>query len=130
MKVIRAKQGFTLIELLLVVVIIGLMLAVIVPRAWRANIDTKYGLVRQAASELAAFGQEWAEQMVYAQPESDSTTTCLYYLSLAGFDDGAWIPDEEANWVGINSIDGRTPEASVQGIVTPEKTPRPFQSVS
>ena len=53
------QKGFTLIEILLVVVIIGLMLAVIVPRAWRANIDSKYGLVRQNCSELASFGSQW-----------------------------------------------------------------------
>jgi prepilin-type N-terminal cleavage/methylation domain-containing protein len=85
MKKLNSEKGFTLIELLLVVVIIGLMLAVIVPRAWRANIDAKYGLVRQNCSELASFGQEWAENQLLAQNETYSYATIDDYLqTLAG----------------------------------------------
>ncbi len=80
----NSEKGFTLIELLLVVVIIGLMLSVIVPRAWRANIDAKYGLVRQNCSELASFGQEWAEDQILAQNESASIATVdAYFASLS-----------------------------------------------
>ncbi|MDY0222313.1 MAG: prepilin-type N-terminal cleavage/methylation domain-containing protein [Desulfobacterium sp.] len=95
------EKGFTLIELLLVVVIIGLMLSVIVPRAWRANIDAKYGLVRQNASELASFGQEWAENQLLAQNESVSTATIddyLFTLSKRATAAGIWV-NTAATWV-------------------------------
>ena len=49
----RNEKGFTLIELLLVVMIIGFMLAIILPRGLRATTDAKYNLVRQNAAELA-----------------------------------------------------------------------------
>ena len=105
MKRKNSEKGFTLIELLLVVVIIGLMLAVIVPRAWRANIDAKYGLVRQNCSELASFGQLWAENQLLAQNEQFSTATMDNYLqsltvSTAG---GAVAYDTETTWVADNT---------------------------
>lgn len=147
MKFIRKEKGFTLIELLLVVVIIGLMLAVIVPRAWRANIDTKHGLVRQAASELASFGNEWAEQQMAAQTEASSSTILNYFYTLSGTTapaaaSRAWIPDVAGNWVGAGYawkvVAPRTPvgrsiapETTVAGIITPEKHPRnPFSGAS
>ena len=78
----KDNRGFTLIEILLVVVIIGLMLAVIVPRAWRANIDAKYGLVRQNCSELATFDRD--------DTMSNEADTCRKYvvpnLTQAGWD--------------------------------------------
>lgn len=147
MKVLKKNKGFTLIELLLVVVIIGLMLAVIVPRAWRANIDTKYGLVRQAASELASFGHEWAEGQLAAQPETVNCAALNYFYTLAGPPAAAtsgqqWLPDPAGNWVGAGyalkvtapeTPTGRTlaPEITVGGIVPPEKHPRnPFNGAS
>lgn len=146
---IKNNKGFTLIELLLVVVIIGLMLAVIVPRAWRANIDAKYGLVRQNCSELASFAQEWAQGQQAAQDESDSTaTTDTYFGTLTGetsFTHGGrmWIADltEDNNWTNsggqapIAPVGRRmpgtsgdvTPEATVEEIIPPEKVLRnPF----
>ena len=140
------EKGFTLIELLLVVVIIGLMLSVIVPRAWRANIDAKYGLVRQNCSELSSFGQEWAENQLLAQNESTSTATVDSYLATLagpgpdwaeGFD---WVANSGTNWRGDTVIiNGRNmgadenvaPETSVEGIIPPEKVIRnPFNEVN
>lgn len=132
------RRGFTLIELLLVVVIIGLSLAVIVPRAWRANVDTKYGLVRQNCSELAAFGQSWAESQIRSQSENSSARLRDYYISLLG-----WVAAGSrgfgggpANWTAspAQAVTGRVPnipETNVAGILPPEKTLRnPFNGAS
>lgn len=154
MRAFNKTKGFTLIELLLVIVIIGLMLAVIVPRAWRANIDTKYGLVRMNCSELASFGMEWAEKSLLAQDEvpplgTFSPTLDDYIATLIGQPAGGtagakWVADTSANINWNNSSTtyltptGRTvggtskaPEDCVEQIVPPDKIPRnPFNGVS
>ncbi len=84
MKFHKRNRGFTLIEILLVVVIIGIMLAVIVPRAWRANVDSKYNLVRQVGSELASFAMEWAEKQIEAQTDQSTSTLNSYLVALTG----------------------------------------------
>ena len=142
------KKGFTLIELLLVVMVIGFMLAVIVPRGLRANTDAKYNLVRQNASELAAYANDWIEQQILAQNE-DSTATRADYLdtlvSLAAVTplDAVWVAESTiSNWntnAAQITVLGRNmdlatdvvPENSVQEIIEPAKIPRnPFNGAS
>ena len=145
MKKMREQRGFTLIEILLVVIIIGILLAVIVPRAWRANVDSKYGLVRQAASEMGSFATEWAENEIIAQLESSTATLDSYFQTIAGqaVQVGEWTGHAGAgNWntnAGPNNVTGRStpagndqpPSVPVQGIVPPEKVPRnPFNGAS
>ncbi len=145
MHIKRNRQGFTLIEILLVVVIIGIMLAVIVPRAWRANVDSKYGLVRQAGSELASFATQWAEEQIVAQSESAGSTMNNYMQSLCGSTTAAagavgWVGYNGAsNWHGSSYVaitnrggtSAANPETSVEGVVPPEKHPRnPFNGAS
>ncbi len=139
----KGEKGFTLIEILLVVVIIGVMLAVIVPRAWRANTDTKYGLVRQNCTELAAFAHQWKEAMVQAQEETSTASTYDYFNSLS-YDgtNGQWVAkDYASNW-NKNGLSGNAnrnvanrvpaaPETDIESMVPPEKMPRnPFNGVS
>lgn len=159
MKRFRNQKGFTLIEILLVVVIIGLILSVIVPRAWRANIDAKYGLIRQNGSELASFAQEWAEQQMVAHFETSTATINSYMVSLTGVAGVAapaavpvpatlWIADQTTaagnNWsltgAALTGVSGRvmpnvadpaTPEQTVEAIIPPERIPRnPFNGAS
>ena len=158
MKKLKENKGFTLIELLLVVVIIGLMLAVIVPRAWRANIDAKYGIVRHNCSELASWASDWAETMILAQdeistvaqPDLDDYFGTLAAGSGAGTSPSYWVANTTANnnWnnnggpgavvtgglanrrIG-NSAPSPIVEAAVEDHVPPDKTARnPFNGVS
>ncbi len=130
MKINKNNQGFTLIELLLVVGIVGIILAVVVPMGLRANIDAKYGVVRQNCSELASFASQWVEKSIQAQDEQRSTATVKdYYASLAGAEaapegaevlDGEWIatPGGENNW-NLNTADGvsSNPAENTRGII-------------
>lgn len=160
MKVYRNNQGFTLIELLLVIGIVAIILAVIVPMGIRANIDAKYGTVRQNCSELASFASKWAEKSALAQDERLSTATIKnYFATLAGQPAGGELPTTGAlpgQWIAIqtannwNLIDGSKenrqpiqvpgrimdgtaapPEDTVEDIVPPDKTIRnPFTEVN
>ncbi len=150
-KITGTEQGFTLIELLLVMVIMGIMLAVIVPRAWRANVDSKYTLVRQNCTELVAFASNWAEESLLAQDNTCGCTMFNYYATLTGYTDnsaanpgwhyGSWIARQDGNWTGPSApitpngrtIDGTAaaPESTVEAKIDPSKIPRnPFNGAS
>lgn len=141
----RNERGFTLIELLLVVMVIGFMLAIIVPRGMRANTDAKYNLVRQNASELASHANEWIEQQIIAQDENSTATRAAYLTTLVETAalGAQWVATDDANnWnkqTGLVNIVGRrmdgagpvAPENSVEEIIEPAKIPRnPFNGGS
>ncbi len=159
MNFLKNNRGFTLIELLLVIGIVAIILAVIVPMGIRANIDAKYGVVRQNCSELASFASKWAEKSAMAQDEQVSTATIKnYFLTLAngqvdeGGDvttvDGQWVAtQDDNNWnlkggtkdqrvtitVPGRFMDGAeaTPEDTVEDLVPPDRVIRnPFTEVS
>jgi type II secretory pathway pseudopilin PulG len=139
--------GFTIIELLLVITIIGAILAVIVPRAWRAGVEAKYGLVQQNCTELASWANEWAQRQLESQPDTATSVLNDYYKSLGRNSQGLgtvfWVGlDNWSNWNtnnpnGFIYIDNRGnllingfPTAKVQQLLPPEKLPRnPFNGV-
>lgn len=134
----RDERGFTLIEMLLVMVIMGIMLAVIVPRAWRANVDSKYTLCRQNCTELAKYTQEWCESMLLAQSETSTSALPNYYLSLKrnqAIGTPYAVPVAwglNSNWNDNNvqfGVAGRVglPETNVQSVMPQDKRMRnPF----
>ncbi len=122
-KKLSNSKGFTLIELLLVVGIIGVLLAVIIPKAIRANINSKYGIVEKNAAELKSFAVQWAEKSIRAQDEQNSVSTLAdYYASLANNTDGALALSDDGtqNWIAnTNANNWNT------GIPTAEADPIP-----
>jgi prepilin-type N-terminal cleavage/methylation domain-containing protein len=136
------ENGFSLMEILLVVVIIGAVIAVILPRAFRAKIETKYEILRQTGTELASWANEWAVRELEAQPSVASSELDDYIQTLAetngNFD---WVADlsNNSNWqaplenvanrggVGIGSL----PNISVLDIMPKNKLLlNPFSGLS
>ncbi len=98
----KSKQGFSLLEILLVMGIVGLLFAVILPRAWRARSDANYTLIRQAAVELGSWGLEWVERNLAAKGEADTCTLDDYVATLVGYTGGK-DTDTHNNWFGTTS---------------------------
>jgi len=142
------QHGFTLIEILLVVVIIGMMMAVIVPRAQRARVDAKYTIVRQNAGEIANWGMEWAKRNLESQEDVDTCNLKNYVNTLCNLTSGYTGDASNTNWPSLNgpaidlttSIDTcRLPlpgspnplNNTVEDIMPSEKLPRnPFNGLS
>ena len=102
-KKLNNKKGFSLLEILLVMGIVGILFAVILPRAWRARSDASYTLIRQAAVELGSWGLEWSERNLAAQVETDTCTLDDYLSTLVGYTGGKDIGTHN-NWFGTTSI--------------------------
>ena len=127
------QGGFSLVEILLVIAIMGILAMVIIPRAQRAKTDARYSLVRQAASEIGAWGLEWAERNQESQDVLDSCKLNDYVTTLIGYSGDS----SNNNWSGtpetlIGASECRNPSGqainySVADIMPSDKQPRnPF----
>jgi prepilin-type N-terminal cleavage/methylation domain-containing protein len=101
-KLLQNKKGFSLLEILVVLGIVGILFAIIIPRAWRARIDTNYSLIRQAAAELGKWGMEWTERNLESQDEADTCTVNDYLSTLIGYTGGK-DGGTNNNWFGTTS---------------------------
>ncbi len=112
------KGGFSLLELLLVVIIIGLVLAFIIPKLIALRVEARHEMVRQSCSELSGTVQQWVEKSMLAQDDQLSIATLGDYVgSLANREPpdsystpakrtGQWIGTKQRpnNW-NNNNID-------------------------
>ena len=121
----RSGAGFTLIEFLLVMAIIGLLLAVIVPRAQRARIDAKFAEVRQSGSEIAANIMTWAENQARNQP------AILNYTTKDFLDSDIYLPELDFTNLKLSAkYTGNQAFVGVKKQLPPGQRPRnPFNLV-
>lgn len=119
-------KGFTLIEIMLVLVLIGVILAVVLPRAHRANNDARYNLIRQYGSEIAGFILQWSQTNVQSQRES-SAFTVIDFLTRAADPSVVGFPSAPlvSHYTGSPAFDG------VEHIVSTYQPPaNPFNGIS
>ena len=123
---LNQKSGFTLLEFLLVIVIFGLVLAVVLPRALRATYDAKFNQVRQHGSEVASYITQWAQGQVQSQREDSPYTVKDYFME-----------DVEERRAGIQSVPliekytGDDNFNAVEMLIPPEKIQKnPFNGAS
>jgi prepilin-type N-terminal cleavage/methylation domain-containing protein len=110
---IERQRGFTLVELMVVIVIIGMVLVFLLPRAYRASVESKYQLLRQTSTELASWANEWAEKEIEVQPAL-ATSNLNDYMATLG-DDGSvdWVANSGNN---SNWQDGGNPAVNLEDV--------------
>lgn len=119
-------RGFSLFELMLVISIIGLMLAVIIPQAQRAQYEAKISLVRQNASETGSYVVAWAQKQAQALPQKYPFTIENFILGNAQD-----VNVDSSNYGPINHYTGNKAFDGVESLIHPDSPIRnPFNQVS
>ena len=120
------NRGFTLLELLLVIVLSGIILAVVIPRAQRAAHDTKFNQVRQCGAEIAAYMNLWARKQSESQRVGSRYTIKDFFME--NIDKG------EAGFRSYALVDKYTGDDNFNGVemlIPPEKIQKnPFNKAS
>ncbi|WP_300459690.1 type II secretion system protein [Desulfobacula sp.] len=93
--------AFSLVELLLVVTIIGIILALVIPKASRAKIDSQFSLIRQNCNEISMKIVTYAEELASTQrPSTSFTIKDILYTDITG--------DEETTFTSKKLVDKYT----------------------
>gem|GEM_PF-2111716 len=126
------SSGHTFIELTIVFIVIGSLLAIIIPMAIRTNIQAKYATLRQTATELAGWGMEWAQRNLDSQSSSASCNIDKYVATLKGY-----VGDRMVNWRCSDCMDAQCSgdaieiKYSVADMMGPDNHPlNPFNGLS
>ncbi|NOX25152.1 MAG: type II secretion system protein [Deltaproteobacteria bacterium] len=133
---VKGNRGFTLLEVLIVGTIVGILLAVIIPRAQMARVAAKYNVVRQSAGELGRWANEWVERNRNSQPVAATCRDYRYADTLASY---FTAENTKSNWNRSNTNTINNPTASCGAAITaavqeimPEDKPlkNPFNGLS
>ncbi len=119
-------RGFTLLEFLLVMALIGMLLALLLPRFQRATDGARFAEVRQKATEIASFINEWTSLQVQAQL-SDTSLTAKDFLS-----EEIYLTNNNfRSRPLLNHYTGNDNFNGVEGLISPDDLPRnPFNQAS
>jgi len=112
----NGKDGFTLVEIMIVLVILGLLIAVALPKVSQVLSTGKINATRTSLSSLAkaiknfnADTSVWPANIVDLMNPIASTGACYHSKTLAA---GTYSPVQVRNWKGPY-MDGTTNEISV-----------------
>ena len=127
-QIVLKRSGFTLVELLLVISIIGIMLAVIIPRAQRAQFEAKASMVRQNASEAGSYVVQWAQTEAHSLHDKSCLTIADFIMGTGDEEKTAILKNRATlagHYTGNEVFDG------VENFINPDfPIKNPFNQVS